>query len=133
MVEIASGLVVMFKLLYKWLSNQLLHWLLYFVLFYLKGFPVDVFAEIYPSVLPGLNETESIMDKRQLCIRAINAIYSIVDTIHTKTLRFKNHDTIEDTRCKLIAIYNPLRCFSHLYLPGYEVSNSHETTSFNMN
>ena len=97
------------------------------------GFPVDIFAEIYLSVLPGLNETESIMDKRQLCIRAINAIHSIVNATHTKTLRFKNHNTIEDTRCKLIAIYNPLRHFSHLYLPGYEISNSHETTSFSMN
>ena len=73
------------------------------------------------------------MDKRQLCIRAINAIHSIVDATHTKTLRFKNHNMIEDTRCKLIAIYNPLRHFSHSYLSGYEVSNSHETTSFNMN
>ena len=99
----------------------------------LKGFAVDVFAEIYLSVLPGLSETESIMDKRQLCIRAIDAIHSIVDATRTKTLRLKNHDTIEDTRCKLIAIYNSLRHFSHLYLPGYEVSNSHETTSFNMN
>ena len=102
-------------------------------MFYLKGFPVDVFAEIYLSVLPGLDETESIMDKRQLCIRAINAIHSIVDTTCMKTLRFKNHNTIEDTRCKLIAIYNPLMHFSHSYLPGYEVSNSHETTPFNMN
>ena len=40
---------------------------------------------------------------------------------------------IEDTRHKLIAIYNPLRCFSGSYLPGYDVSNLHETTSFNMN
>ena len=83
--------------------------------------------------MPGLNETESITDKRQLCIRAINAIHSIVDATHTKTLRLKNHDTIEDTRCKLIAIYNPLRHFSHLYLPGYEISNSHKTSSFSMN
>ena len=76
---------------------------------------------------------ESIMDKRQLCIRAINAINSIVDATHTKTLRFENHNTIEDTRHKLIAIYNPLRCFSCSYLPGYDVSNLHETTAFNMN
>ena len=73
------------------------------------------------------------MDKRQLCIRAINAINSIVNATHMKTLRFKNHNTIEDTRCKLIAIYNPLRHFSHSYLPGYDVSNLHETTAFNMN
>ena len=68
------------------------------------------------------------MDKRQLCIRAINAIHSIVDATHMKTLRFESHNTIEDTRHKMIAIYNPLRHFSHLYLPGYEVSNLHENT-----
>ena len=73
------------------------------------------------------------MDKRQLCIRAINAIHSIVNATHMKTLRFENYNTIEDTRHKLIAIYNPLRHFSCSYLPGYDVSNSHETTSFNMN
>ena len=85
----------------------------------LKGFPIDVYAEIYPSVLPGLNGMEFIMDKRQLCIRAINAIHSIVNATHMKTLRFKSHNTIEDTRHKMIAINNPLRHFSHsCYLPG---------------
>ena len=100
---------------------------------HLKGFPVDVFADIYPSVLPGLNENESIMDKRQLCIRAISAIESMVDATHTKTLRFEKHITIEDMRCKLMVIYNPLRHFSSSYLPGYVISNSHETTLFSMN
>ena len=73
------------------------------------------------------------MDKRQLCIRAINAIHSIVDATHMKILRFESRNMVEDTRCKMIAIYNPLRHFSHSYLPGYEVSNLHETTPFNMN
>ena len=100
---------------------------------HLKGFPVDVLTEIYPSVLPGLNKNESIMDKRQLCIRAINAIESMVDATCTKTLRFEKHTTIEDMRCKLMVIYNPLRHFSSLYLPGYVISNSHETTLFSMN
>ena len=73
------------------------------------------------------------MDKRLLCIRAINVIHSIVDATHMKTLMFENHNMIENTRCKLIAIYNPLRHFFRSYLPGYNMSNSHETTSFNMN
>ena len=41
--------------------------------------------------------------------------------------------TQQKMRCKLIAIYNPLVHFSHQYLAGYDVSNSHKTTSFNMN
>ena len=62
-------------------------------------------------VLPGLEETESIMDKQQLCVRALHAIQSITDTTRTKTMRFKNHDTIEESKHKLVAIYQPLKHF----------------------
>ena len=56
-----------------------------------------------------------------------------VNGTHTKTLRFENHETIEDSRHRLIAIYNPLKHFCQAYLPGYDVSNGQKTTSFNMN
>ena len=77
-----------------------------------KGFPVDGFAEIYPCVLPGLVDKESIMDKCGLCRRVLCAVESIVDATHTKTLQFKNHSTIEDSCCKLIAIYKPIKHFA---------------------
>ena len=100
--------------------------------FHLKGFPVDVFVPIYPAVLPGLDETESIMDKRQLCVHALHAIASITDATRTKTLRFENHDTIEDSRHKLVAIYQPLKHFCEHFLLGYPPSNMHVTTEFSM-
>ena len=84
----------------------------------LKGVSVDIFAEIYPCILPGLAE-ESIMDKRELCRKALCAIQSIVDAMHTETLKFESHDMIEDSRCKLMAIYNPLKHFASGFLPGY--------------
>ena len=96
----------------------------------LKGFLVNVFAEIYPCVLPGMAEKESIMDKCDLCRRVLFAIESIVDATRMKTLQFENHSTIEDSRCKLIAIYNPLKHFAQRFLSGYEISNGHETTTF---
>ena len=76
-----------------------------------KGFPVDVFAEIYPCVLPGLADKELIMDKCGLCRRALCAVESIVDATCTKTLCFGNHSTIEDPCHKLIAIYKPIKHF----------------------
>ena len=93
---------------------------------------MDVFAPIYPAVLPGLDKTELIMDKRQLCVHALHAIHSITDATQTKTLRFKNHDTIEDSRCKLIAIYQPLKHFCEHYILGYPPSNMHVMTEFSM-
>ena len=77
-----------------------------------RGFPVDVFAQIYPCVLPGLVDKESIMDKHGLCGRALCAVESIVDATCTKTLQFENHSTIEDSHCKLIAIYKPIKHFA---------------------
>ena len=77
-----------------------------------KGFPVDVFAEIYLCVLPGLVDKELIMDKCGLCRRALCAVESIVDATHTKTLQFENHSTIEDSHHKLIAIYKPIKHFA---------------------
>ena len=98
-----------------------------------RGFQVDVFAEIYPCVLPGLAEKESIMDKCGLCRRALCAVESIVDATCTKTLKFKNHAPIADSCHKLIAIYSPMKHFAECFLPGYEISRSHETTPFSMN
>ena len=66
-------------------------------------------AEIYPRVLPGLADKESIMDKHGLCRRALCAVESIIDTTCTKTLWFENHSTIEDSCHKLIAIYKPIK------------------------
>ena len=83
--------------------------------------------------MPGLAEKESIMDKHGLCQRALCAVKSIVDATHTKTLKFKNHAMIEDSHHKLIAIYNPMKHFAEHFLPGYEISRSHETTPFSMN
>ena len=73
------------------------------------------------------------MDKHGLCQRALCAVKSIVDATCTKTLRFKNHATIEDSCHKLITIYNPMKHFAECFLPGYEISRSHETTPFSMN
>ena len=83
--------------------------------------------------MPGLTEKESIMDKHGLCRRALCAVKSIVDVTRTKTLKFKNHAMIEDSHHKLIAIYNPMKHFAKRFLPGYEISRSHETTPFSMN
>ena len=77
-----------------------------------KGFPVDVFAEIYPCVLPGLADKELIMDKCGLCRRVLCAVESIVDATCTKTLCFENHSMMEDSHCKLIAIYKPRKHFA---------------------
>ena len=77
----------------------------------LRGFQLMFFAEIYPCVLPGLVEKESIMDKRELCRHSLCNIQSILDETHTKTLRFEKHETIKDSLCKLTAIYNPLSIF----------------------
>ena len=77
-----------------------------------KGFPVDVFAEIYPCVLPGLVDKELIMDKCGLCRRVLCAVESIVDATCTKTLCFENHSMMEDSHCKLIAIYKPRKHFA---------------------
>ena len=85
---------------------------------------------IYPAVLPGLDETESIMDKKQLCVHALHAIQSITDATRTKTLRFKIHDTIEDSRGK--AIYQPLKHFCEHFLLGYPPFNTLVMTKFSM-
>ena len=72
------------------------------------------------------------MDKRQLCICALYAIQSITDATRTKMLRFKNHDTIEDSRCKRVAIYQPLKHFCECFLLGYPLSNTHVMTEFSV-
>ena len=98
-----------------------------------KGFPVDIFAEIYLCVLPDLADKELIMDKCGLCRMVLCAVESIVDATHTKTLCFENHSMIEDSHHKLIAIYKPIKHFAEWFLPGYEISRSHKMTPFTMN
>ena len=68
------------------------------------------------------------------CVKGLLcAVESIVDATCTKTLRFENHATIKDSHHKLITIYNPMKHFAECFLPGYEISRSHETTLFSMN
>ena len=45
---------------------------------------------------------------------------SVIDGTRTKILCFKNHETIEDTLVKLKVIYNPVKCFAHQFIPGYD-------------
>ena len=77
-------------------------------------------------------DKESIMEKRDLCVRALNAIQSITDDTRTKTLWFEKHQMIEDSRHKLVAIYQPLKHYCEYFLPGYTLANSHSTTEFSM-
>ena len=62
---------------------------------------MDIYVEIYPVVIPGLSDKESIQDKRELAIQCINRMQSVIDGTQTKTLCFENHETIEDTLVKL--------------------------------
>ena len=62
---------------------------------------MDIYVEIYPVVIPGLSDKESIQGKRELAIQCINGMQSVIDGTRTKTLRFENHETIEDTLVKL--------------------------------
>ena len=94
---------------------------------------MDIFAQIYPVVLPGIQDKESNVDKRELCIQGLNAIQSITNATRSKTLRFKNHSTIEDSRQKFMAIYQPLKNYYDHFLPGYQVADNHCTTTFSMN
>ena len=58
---------------------------------------------------------------------------SVIDGTQTKTLHFENHTMIEDSLVKLKVIYNPVNRFAGQFIPGYDPSREHETTSFNMN
>ena len=58
---------------------------------------------------------------------------SVIDCTRTKTLHFKNPETIEDTLVKLKAIYNPVKCFACQFIPGYDPMREHEVTPFSMN
>ena len=89
--------------------------------------------EIYPVAIPGLSDKESIQDKRELAIQCINGMQSVIDGTRTKTLCFKNHETIEDTLVKLKVIYNPVKRFAHQFIPGYNLMREHEVTAFSMN
>ena len=40
---------------------------------------MDIYAEIYPVVIPGLSDKESIQDKKDLAIRCINGMQSVID------------------------------------------------------
>ena len=76
---------------------------------------MDVFAQIYPVVLPGIQDKESIIEKRELCVMALNGIQSITDATRTKTLWFEKHGMIKDSRHKLVAIYQPLKHYCGLF------------------
>ena len=58
---------------------------------------------------------------------------SVIDCTQTKTLHFKNPETIEDTLVKLKAIYNPVKLFACQFIPGYDLMRDHEVTPFSMN
>ena len=94
---------------------------------------MDIYVEIYPVAIPGLSDKESIQDKRELAIRCINRMQSVIDGTQTKTLHFKNHETIEDTLVKLKVIYNPVKHFTCQFIPGYDPMREHEVTAFSMN
>ena len=94
---------------------------------------MDIYAEIYPVVIPGLSNKESIQDKRELAIQCINGMQSVIDCTRTKTLCFENPETIEDTLVKLKAIYNPVKCFTCKFIPEYDLMREHEVTPFSMN
>ena len=66
-------------------------------------------------------------------IICINGMQSVTDGTQTKTLCFENNTMIEDSLVKLKMIYNPVNRFAGQFIPGYDPSREHETTSFNMN
>ena len=72
------------------------------------------------------------MEKRELYVRASNTIQSIMDATRTKTPQFEKHEMIEDSRRKLVVIYQPLKHYCKCFLPGYTLANGHGTTEFSM-
>ena len=62
---------------------------------------MDVNAEIYPVVIPGMSQKESIKDKQELTIQCIDIMQYVIDATRTKTLHFKRHEIIDDTLQKM--------------------------------
>ena len=44
----------------------------------------------------------------------------------------EKHEMIEDSRQKLVVIYQPLKHYCEHFLPGYTLANGHVTTEFSM-
>ena len=63
-------------------------------------------------MIDSFSDKESIVGKRGLCIRSLGVIDYVLDCTRTKILTFWDHDVIEDSHRKLMAVYNPL---SHFY------------------
>ena len=84
-------------------------------------------------MIQGFSDKRSIQDKRELAIQCTNRMQSVIDCTWTKTLHFKNPETIEDTLVKLKAIYNPVKHFTCQFIPGYDPMREHEVTPFSMN
>ena len=93
---------------------------------------MDIYAEIYPCVIDSFSDKESIVDKRGLCIQSLGVIDYVLDCMRTKILTFQDHDVIEDSHRKLMAVYNPLSHFYQWFVSD-DVPQCHATTSFNMN
>ena len=72
---------------------------------------MDITAKIYPCMIDSFSDKESIVDKRGLCMRTLGVTGYVLD-LRTKILAFRDHDVIEDSHRKLMAVYNPL---SHFY------------------
>ena len=93
---------------------------------------MNIYAEIYPCVIDSFSDKELIVDKRGLCIRSLGVIDYVLDCMRTKILTFWDHDVIEDSQRKLMAVYNPLSHFYQQFVSD-DVTQCHATTSFNMN
>ena len=73
---------------------------------------MDINAKIYLCMIDSFSDKESIVYKRGLCMWSLGVIDYVLDSMRTKILAFQDHDVIEDSRRKLMAVYNPL---SHFY------------------
>ena len=93
---------------------------------------MDIHAEIYPCVIDSFSDKELIVDKRGLCIWSLGVIDYVLDCMRMKILTFQDHDVIEDSCRKLMAVYNPLSHFYQWFVSD-DAPQCHATTSFNMN